>query len=62
MVMPLNRTPNNLFEWRENNKTAISEDRALGSLKKSNNHLALRNIPADKLEKLSEMLAELKEE
>ncbi len=56
----LNCTPNDLFEWRVDNKTVIPEAHALHSLKKSNTHLALRDIPADKLEKLGEMLAELK--
>ena len=55
----LNCTPNDFFEWREDNKTVTPEGHALRSLKKSNNHLALRDIPADKLKKLSEMLAEL---
>ena len=50
---------NNIFEWREDNKTVVPDGHALRSLKKSNNHFALRDIPADKLEKLSEMLAEL---
>ncbi|MBK8465460.1 MAG: helix-turn-helix domain-containing protein [Chloracidobacterium sp.] len=58
----LNCTPNDLFEWREDNKTVIPEGHALRSLKKSNNHLALRDIPADKLEKLGEMLAQLGDE
>ncbi len=58
----LNCTPNDLFEWREDNKTVIPEGHALRSLKKSNNHLALRDIPADKLEKLGEMLSELNNE
>jgi hypothetical protein len=37
------------------------EGHAIRSLKKSNTHLALRDIPADKLEKLGEMLAILNE-
>ena len=57
----LNCTPNDLFEWREDNKTVVPDSHALHSLKKSPNHLALRDIPAEKLEKLGEMLAELKE-
>ena len=60
LCMILNGTPNDLFEWREDNKTVIPDGHALRSLKKSNNHLALRDIPADKLEKLSEMLSELR--
>jgi hypothetical protein len=54
-------TPIYLFESSEDNKTVIPEGHALRSLKKSNTHLALRDIPADKLEKLGEMLAELQE-
>lgn len=60
LCMLLNCTPNDLFEWREDNKTVVPEGHAIRSLKKSNTHLALRDIPADKLEKLGEMLAELK--
>lgn len=59
LCMILNCTPNDLFEWREDGKTVVPEGHALRSLKKSNTHLALRDIPADKLEKLGEMLAEL---
>jgi len=60
LCLLLNCTPNDLFQWREDNKTVVPEGHALRSLKKSNTHLALRDIPADKLEKLGEMLAELR--
>ena len=56
----LNCTPSNFFDWREDGKTVIHEGHALRSLKKSKKHLALRDIPADKQEKLGEILAELK--
>ena len=50
LCMLLNCTPNDLFEWREDNKTVVPDGHAL------------RDIPADKLEKLGEMLAELKKD
>ena len=58
----LNCTPNDFFEWREDNKTVIAEGHALRTLKKSTNNLAINQLPLDKLEKLSEMLAGLKDE
>lgn len=56
----LNCTPNDFFEWREDNKTVIPDGHALRTLKKSNSNLSLNELPLDKLEKLGEMLAELK--
>ena len=61
LCMLLNCTPNDLFEWRDDNKTVVPDGHALSSLKKSNNPFVLRDIPADKLEKLGEMLEQLKD-
>ena len=61
----LNCTPNDLFEWREDNKTVVHDTHALRSLKRETPARSVadmtRDIPADKLEKLEKMLAELKE-
>ena len=57
---------NNLFEWREDNRTQVRDTSALRSLKREAPARSVAamtlDIPADKLEKLSEMLAELKDE
>lgn len=60
----LSCTPNDLFEWREDNKTVVHDTHALRTLTKQKNDIqtTLRELPLDKLEKLGEMLAELKEE
>ena len=62
----LNCTPNDLFEWREDNKTVVHDAHALRTLAKqppdTSVQTAVRDLPLDKLEKLGEMLAELKEE
>jgi hypothetical protein len=59
-------TPNDLFEWREDTNTVVAAGHALRSLKRETPARSVaemtRDIPADKLEKLNEMLAELKGE
>ena len=55
----LNCTPNDFFEWREDNKSVVPDSHALRSLKKSKGDLSLSDLPLDKLEKLGEMLADL---
>ena len=57
-----NCTPNDLFEWREDGKTVVHDTHALRTLTKQKNDIqtTLRELPLDKLEKLGEMLAELK--
>jgi hypothetical protein len=62
MVMSSNCTPNDLFDWREDGKTQVHETHALRTLIKQNNDIQtrLRELPLDRLEKLGEMLAELK--
>jgi hypothetical protein len=57
LCMLLNCTPNDLFEWREDTKTVVADGHALRSLQKTNKPLILHDIPADKLEKLAELLA-----
>ena len=58
----LNCTPNDLFDWREDGKTVVHDTHALRTLIKQKNDIqtTLRELPLDKLEKLGEMLAELK--
>jgi len=60
--MLLNCTPNDLFDWREDGKTVVHDTHALRTLIKQKNDIqtTLRELPLDKLEKLGEMLAELK--
>lgn len=64
LCLLLNCTPNDLFQWREDNKTVVPEGHALRTLKRDNDAPSatelLRDIPANKLEKLSEILEELK--
>ena len=60
----LNCTPNDLFEWQDDGKTPVPETHALHSLKRDPTAKSVadltRDIPADKLEKLGEMLDQLK--
>ena len=60
----INCTPNDLFEWRGNSKTVVPEGHALRTLAKpppdTNIQTTLRELPLDKLEKLGDILAELK--
>lgn len=62
----LNCTPNDLFQWQQDDKAVVSEGHALRTLKRDKDAPSatelLRDIHADKLEKLGEMLAELKNE
>ena len=62
LCLLLNCTPNDLFDWREDGKTVVHEGHALHTLTKQKNDIqtTLRELPLDKLEKLGEMLAELK--
>lgn len=56
------RKANDLFDWREDGKTVVHDTHALRTLTKQKNDIqtTLRELPLDKLEKLGEMLAELK--
>lgn len=62
----LNSTPHDLFEWREDDKTSVPETHALRSPQRDPTAKTVadltRDIPADKLEKLGEMLATLRSE
>lgn len=62
LCLLLNCTPNDLFDWREDGKTVVHDTHALRTLIKQKNDIqtTLRELPLDKLEKLGEMLAELK--
>ena len=62
LCLLLNCTPNDLFDWREDGKTVVHDTHALRTLTKQTNDIqtTLRELPLDKLEKLGEMLAELK--
>ena len=62
LCLLLNCTPNDLFDWREDSQTVVHEGHALRSLTKQTNDIQtrLRELPLDKLEKLGEMLAELR--
>lgn len=64
LCLLLNCTPNDLFEWREDTNTHLADGHALRTLKRDPSAKSFtemtRDIPADKMEKLSEMLAELK--
>jgi len=66
LCLLLNCTPNDLFDWREDNKTVVHDAHALRTLTTpppdTNIQTAVRDLPLDKLEKLGEMLAELKED
>jgi hypothetical protein len=62
MIDLLNCTPNDLFDWRAGCKTVVHDTHALRTLAKQKNNIqtTLRELPLDKLEKLGEMIAELK--
>src|SRR5687768_9027075 len=66
LCLLLNCTPNDLFEWREDSKTVVPDGHALRSLKRETPARSVadmtRDIPADKLERLSEMLDALKKD
>lgn len=62
LCLLLNCTPNDLFDWREDGKTVVHDTHALRTLikQKTDIQTTLRELPLDKLEKLGEMLEELK--
>ena len=59
----LNCTPNDLFEWRPDANSVLPDSHALHTLKRDQTAKSFaemtRDIPADKMEKLREILAEL---
>lgn len=64
----LNCTPNDLFEWKsdDNAANALNENHVLQSLKRNQTAQSLRkvmkDIPVDKLERIEEVLNQLKDE
>lgn len=62
----LNCTPNDLFEWRADDKDAIAESHSLKSLQKSKPATPLsqivKDIPVDKLDRVEDLLNQLKNE
>jgi|CXWL01.1.fsa_nt_gi succinate dehydrogenase flavin-adding protein (antitoxin of CptAB toxin-antitoxin module) len=62
LCLLLNCTPNDLFDWRAGCKTVVHDAQLCRTLIKQKNDIqtTLRELPLDKLEKLGEMLAELK--
>ena len=63
LCLLLNCTPNDLFDWRKDGKTAVHDTHALRTLTKpppdTSVQSALRDLPLAKLEKLGEILADL---
>ena len=66
LCLLLNCTPNDLFEWRPNEDNTVPDGHALYALKRDEPTKSFaqmtHDIPADKMEKLREMLAELKDD
>ena len=64
MIGLLNYAPNDLFDWRAGRKTVVHDTQRWRTLAKQplDIQTTLRELPLDKLEKLGEMLAELKGE
>jgi len=64
--MMLNCTPNDLFDWRAGCKTVVHDTQRWRTLTKpppdTNIQTTLRELPLDKLEKLGEMLSQLKDD
>ncbi|HVE58738.1 MAG TPA: helix-turn-helix transcriptional regulator [Pyrinomonadaceae bacterium] len=62
----LNCTPNDLFEWRNDEQNALGENHALNALKRNKTaqqvSRILKDIPVDKLERAEELLNQLKDE
>ena len=65
LCLLLNCTPNDLFDWRPDKNDLISDNHALRSLVRTQSTQSVaqlvHDVPADKLEKLGEMLASLQE-
>jgi len=63
LCLLLNCTPNDLFDWRPDKNDSISDNHALRSLVRTQNATSVaqlvNDIPADKLEKLAEMVTNL---
>lgn len=64
LCLALNCTPNDLFEWRQDANTVVAENHALRGLEadgeQKNLQQMVKDIPAEKLKKIEELLEELK--
>ncbi|MCW5961640.1 MAG: helix-turn-helix transcriptional regulator [Pyrinomonadaceae bacterium] len=64
LCLALNCTPNDLFEWRQDANTVVAENHALRGLEadgeQKNLQQLVKDIPAEKLKKIEELLEELK--
>jgi DNA-binding Xre family transcriptional regulator len=67
LCLILNCTPNDLFDWRAGENSAVSAAHALHSLKKEETPSAsvaqmVRDLPVEKLDKLHALINDLKNE
>lgn len=66
LCLLLNCTPNDLFQWRPDEHQAITENTALKSLIRGEQEAAIsqmvKDMPIEKLERVKELLAKLKDE
>jgi putative transcriptional regulator len=66
LCLLLNCTPNDLFQWKPDENQAVSENTALKALIRTDIGTQLsqivKDMPIEKLEKVKEMLAQLKDE
>jgi DNA-binding Xre family transcriptional regulator len=65
LCLILNCTPNDLFDWRPNENSAVSESHALHSLKKEKTPSVaqmVKDLPVEKLDKLHALINDLKNE
>jgi DNA-binding Xre family transcriptional regulator len=64
LCVALNCTPNDLFEWKPDQKTALPEAHSLNALKKGDKQKNLRelvkDIPSEKLSLIEDLLSDLK--
>lgn len=64
LCIALNCTPNDLFDWKPDNKTVLPETHSLHALdrgeKVKNFRQLMKDIPADKLTEIESLLEELK--
>lgn len=64
LCIALNCTPNDLFDWKPSNDTVLPETHSLHALNRGDKVKKLqqivKDIPADKLTEIEDLLAELK--
>lgn len=62
----LNCTPNDLFEWKDDGQNTLNENHPLNSLRRTKTAAQIKKIvneiPIDKLERVEEMLNQMKNE